>query len=98
LKPAEYYDCTLEEVFFFIKAYRQQRLEIINEEWRQARIVAYYSVAPYLKKEDQNLYSFLPLPGDPTPEEIQKAKEQQQNDLVAEAMRLEAMAREQNLI
>lgn len=36
----------------------------------KVRLLAYMVVKPYLKDQKTSIYEFMPLPGDPTPEEI----------------------------
>jgi hypothetical protein len=97
LKPEEYTNCTLEQVFFFIKAYRQRRLEEFGEQWRQARFIAFNAVGPYLKK-GTSIYDLLRLPGDPTPQELKAMREKELNDIIAESNRIMALAREKKMV
>ena len=56
-----------------------KRTDIDN--WQRARLIAYIAGKPYFGKMHQNLtvYEFLPLPGDPTKEQIAEIKKEQQN-------------------
>lgn len=55
---------------------RKEKSEEIMEGWRIARFQAFTALQPHLKKEHANLsiYDFMPLPGDPTPQERKKMK------------------------
>lgn len=56
----------------------KEKQEEAIEKWRVARYLAYTNLQPHLKQEHQSLtiYDFLPLPGDPTPDEILLLREQ----------------------
>jgi hypothetical protein len=90
-------NASLEQVFFFIKAYRQRRLEEFGEQWRQARFIAYNAAGPYLKK-GTTIYDLLRLPGDPTPADMKARREKELNDIIAESNRIMALAREKKMV
>jgi hypothetical protein len=46
------------------------------------------AIRPYLKNQDLTIYEFMPLPGDPTPEEIEQQEKEQQEQQMAEARRI----------
>jgi hypothetical protein len=48
----------------------------------------YLSVKPYLKDQDLTVYDFMPLPDDPTLEEIEKAESERLEEAGAEARKV----------
>jgi hypothetical protein len=45
---------------------------VIIEDYRQLRMLTYTIASPYLKDQNMTAYEFMPLEGDPTPEEIRE--------------------------
>lgn len=58
------------------------RVEANTEAWHRARLVAYVSAT--LKEPVPSLWEFLPLPGDPTPEQMAQMKLEQARKMEAE--------------
>jgi hypothetical protein len=61
-----------------------------RDNWQRTRLLAYITGKPYFAKQHQNMtvYEFMPLPDDPTEEQLKEIKEQKQNQEVEEAMRI----------
>jgi hypothetical protein len=70
-----------------IERERKEKEALLIEEWRQARFIAFNQIQPHLKKEHQNLtiFDFLPLPNDPTPEQLLEARFAEQENQKSEA-------------
>lgn len=49
------------------------------EGWRQARFIAYMIAQSRFIDPQMSIWSFMPLEGDPTPEEIIELKKQEHN-------------------
>jgi len=58
-----------------------------TEQWRQTRFIAYCSAKPYFEKKDEKLtvFEFMPLPGDPSPEEIVQYKKEFHTSVLEDA-------------
>jgi hypothetical protein len=100
LKPHEYYDCCIDEVFLFIKAYRDRVIAESTDAWRRSRLIVYQVWRPYAPKgmSSVSIYDFMPLQGDPTPEERIKWKEEEYREMLGEVNRLEIMAKQQHIL
>lgn len=66
---------------------------VVIEDYRQLRVLTYTIAAPYLKDKNMTAYEFMPLEGDPTPEEIRE----QENERVEKEMQ-EAQERRQQIL
>ena len=77
LKPNEYYALTFRQYMLMSDAYKR-KIEIehnnIIDSWRQTRLIAFLLIRDSLKDKSVTMQEFLPLPGDPTKEELAKAR------------------------
>jgi hypothetical protein len=48
--------------------------------WRQTRLIAWFMVSDRLKDKTLSVHSFMPLPDDPTPEELIKMNQESANE------------------
>lgn len=53
--------------------------ELNMEAWRQSRLIAYLVARPTLIDPHMSIWNFMPLDGDPTPDELRDMKVQQHN-------------------
>ena len=91
LTPDGYYDATLGEVLLFVAASRDKE----NREWQRARFVAYTQYCGTVESKSRvSIFEFLPLPGDPTPAQLEKMKAKEQNAFAASIARRSAAAME----
>jgi hypothetical protein len=80
-----FWDATIREVLLSIKAMRIRE----TVQWQMTRFssyIVYCSVTDKDKRE--TMYQFLKLDGDPSPEEIEKLQNQQQEEEVSEKVRI----------
>jgi hypothetical protein len=61
------------------------RKELNMEGWRQARFIAYMIAKPNLVDQHMSIWNFMPLAGDPTPEELIEMKRGEQDKQMAHA-------------
>lgn len=62
--------------------------ELNLEGWRQARFIAYMIARPNLIDKQLSIWNFMPLDGDPTPEEMAEMKQQEQTKQMEQAQRV----------
>lgn len=70
ITPGEFWDLCFEETLLLINGYYDR----VNAEWQQTRLIV-YTIACTVTEPDkrQHIFDFLPLKGDPTPEEREAA-------------------------
>lgn len=60
INPSEFWSLTPRETQLLLEAKSELNYQRQLEDWRRARLIAYYAVAPYLKRK-LSLEEFLPL-------------------------------------
>ena len=67
---------------FCLRALAHERLEI--SKWQHTRFLALKILEPYLdKKAKVTVFDILPLPGDPTPEDLKASAEQKRKEQIS---------------
>ncbi len=84
LSTEQYCRLTYREYLLKAEGYNRQQSAINN----RFRMQVYLSVKPYLKDQDLTVYDFMPLPDDPTQEEIEKAESERLEEAGAEARKV----------
>lgn len=61
---------------------RQIELERINkvDSWRQTRLICWFNICDKLKDKTLTIHTFMPLPDDPTKEELKLQADKQHED------------------
>lgn len=59
----------------------EQVKELNLEAWRRTRMTAYTAAKPHLKNQNLDIWEFMPLPGDPTEEDMKSMHDVQARQL-----------------
>jgi len=82
----EFYDATPREFYNRLEGHRKAKEDEHKADWERARLVAYYAIAPHLKKgASNNMDKVIPLPWDHEklkPVKISKEKEEELHALL----------------
>lgn len=72
MQPADYYNSSLETTRAVLTGYELRQVD----QWKHTRYLAYITSCTVTEEKNRKeLFDFMPLPGDPSPEERQAAKE-----------------------
>lgn len=83
LKPFEVWRCTLGEIFSTINGYEKR----LYQYWNATRFLSYTMYQLVTKPADrENIYDYMPLEGDPTPEERKFMELQEQKRAEEQAL------------
>lgn len=90
--PNQFWDLPFDETVIALAGYEQR----MTNEWQQTRVIAYTIACTVTEKDERgDIYQLFPLPGDPTPEEIQAAQQQQYEEMIAHSRHITELVREQ---